>query len=397
MRQTTLTVAGASTLDVTNVNGDLQVVGWDRPEITAKADGEALMLELDGDQARASSDSDLILYIPCETTLRVANVGGDADLRAVCGEIEISNVGGDLQMRNIGMTAVRSMGGDLSVRDCKADFVAENVGGDASLHQMHGKVGVTVGADLYLREVEGNVSAQVGADAALYLRPKPGQVISVQAGSDILLRVPPKVDAEFTLQGCDDESIRVDLPGFDAAELGMFRQFTMGAGGAKIYLTAGSEVIVTSREDEWQSVADFDPLGRQGPFAPGEFPGISPDIQERISRKVEEATRRAMKASMRAQEHSDRVQHRVDAAMRRAEEKMRSAERRTAHMGISVGRWGVNFGGTKSPRPPVPPVPPAPRSEPVTNDERLTILKMLQEKKISLQEAEKLLAALEGK
>jgi hypothetical protein len=97
---------------------------------------------------------------------------------------------------------------------------------------------------------------------------------------------------------------------------------------------------------------------------------------------------------MRAQEHSDRVQHRVDAAMRRAEEKMRSAERRTAHMGISMGRWGVNIGGPRPPRPPVPPVPP---SEPVTDDERLTILKMLQQKKISLQEAEKLLAALEGK
>jgi hypothetical protein len=109
---------------------------------------------------------------------------------------------------------------------------------------------------------------------------------------------------------------------------------------------------------------------------------------------VEEATRRAMKASMRAQDQSERVQHRVDAAMRRAEEKMRSAERRSAHMGISVGRWGVNFGG---PRPPVPPAPPRPPSDPVTDEERLTILKMLQEKKISLQEAEKLLAALEGK
>jgi hypothetical protein len=36
-------------------------------------------------------------------------------------------------------------------------------------------------------------------------------------------------------------------------------------------------------------------------------------------------------------------------------------------------------------------------SAPVSDDERLTILKMLQEKKISVEEAEKLLAALEGK
>jgi hypothetical protein len=33
----------------------------------------------------------------------------------------------------------------------------------------------------------------------------------------------------------------------------------------------------------------------------------------------------------------------------------------------------------------------------VGDEERLTVLKMLQEKKISMQDAEKLLAALEGK
>jgi hypothetical protein len=396
MKQTTLTVEKAPVLEVTAVGGDLQVVGWERVELTAKADGDTLTLVSDGQVARAASGSDLILYVPRETILRVASVGGDGDLRAVVGAIEIANVGGDLQMRNVGAVKLKSMGGDLSVRGCAGDLLAENVGGDASLHQIKGNVSISTGADLYLRDAEGNVQAQVGSDAALYLHPWAGQMVNVQAGSDILLRLPAKVDVEFSLQGCDDESIRVDLPGLNLnpVELGMFRQFTVGAGTAKINLTAGSEVIVTSREEEWESVADFDPLGRDGPFSPGEFPGISTDMQEKISRRIEEATRRAMKASVRAQEQSERVQNRVDAAMRRAEEKMRSAERRSAHMGIAVGRWGVNFGGS---RPPVPPTPPTPPSEPVSDAERLTILKMLQEKKISLQEAEKLLAALEGK
>ena len=78
--------------------------------------------------------------------------------------------------------------------------------------------------------------------------------------------------------------------------------------------------------------------------------------------------------------------------MRRAEEKMRSAEQRSMHMGIKVGRFGATLE-----RPSMPPVPPRPPAEPVTDEERLTILKMLQDKKISLQDAEKLLSALEGK
>jgi hypothetical protein len=169
----------------------------------------------------------------------------------------------------------------------------------------------------------------------------------------------------------------------------------MGSGGARIKVVAGSEVIVTSRNEEWENVAEFDPLGRDGPFSPGEFPGLSSELHERISRRVEEATRRALESSMRAREQSDRVQHRVDAAMRRAEEKMRSAEHRSMHMGIKVGRFGATI--ERSGTPPVPPTPPRPPAEPVTDEERLTILKMLQEKKISLQDAEKLLAALDGK
>ncbi len=399
MRHSTLTVQGAPILRVEGVGGDLQIVGWERSEVTAKADGDTLQLESDGQVARASSGTDLILYVPRDIVIRVEGVGGDADIRAVPGGMDIASIGGDLQMRNVGVVKVGAVGGDMSVRGCAGDFSADSVGGDASLHEVKGSVSLSIGADLYLRNAEGSISAQAGADAVLYLVPQPGQSISVQAGSDILVRVPAKVDATFSLQGCDDESIRVDLPGVDPVEVGMFRQMTLGTGSASINLTAGSEIIVTSRQEEWESVAEFDPLGREAPFAPGEFPGITPDMHERISRRMEEATRRALKASVRAQEQSERVQRRVDSAMRRAEEKMRSAERRTAHMGISIGKWGVVIDGNrpKPPTPPVPPFPPRPVSDPVSDEERLTILKMLQEKKISLQEAEKLLAALEGK
>ena len=395
MRQNTLPVTGPVTVSVENVGGDLQIVGWERAEVTAKTDDNKLEMTVDGETIHASSDGDLILYVAREASVRVLNVGGDADIRALAGSVEVTNVSGDLQMRNVGAVRIVSVGGDLSMRGCAGAFQANSVGGDASLHEIKGDVDIIVGADLYLRGAEGNVKARVGSDAALYLRPHPGTDVNIQAGSDVLLRLPAKANVELELRGCDDESIRVDLPGVEPVEIGMSRLVVMGSGGARIKATAGSEVIVTSRDEEWGNVAEFDPLGRDGPFSPGEFPGLSSDLHERISRRVEEATRRALESSMRAQERSDQVQRRVDAAMRRAEEKMRSAERRSMHMGIKVGRFGATIE-----RPSVPPIPsisPRPPAEPVTDEERLTILKMLQERKISLQDAEKLLAALEGK
>lgn len=76
--------------------------------------------------------------------------------------------------------------------------------------------------------------------------------------------------------------------------------------------------------------------------------------------------------------------------MRRAEAKARAAEHRArdVKVNMNIGRWKWDMTPGK-----FPPSTPAP----ISDEERLTILRMLQEKKISLDEAEKLLSALEGK
>jgi hypothetical protein len=52
-----------------------------------------------------------------------------------------------------------------------------------------------------------------------------------------------------------------------------------------------------------------------------------------------------------------------------------------------MGRWNWDLNPRGVPTPP---------ADPVSDEERMAILKMLQEKKITAEEAEKLLAALEG-
>jgi sRNA-binding protein len=112
-----------------------------------------------------------------------------------------------------------------------------------------------------------------------------------------------------------------------------------------------------------------------------DFPNLPADLSGRIEREVEYAARQA-----------ERARERAEAARQRAQQKAREAERRIqAKVNARVGRWGMDWSGT-IPRPPRPPAPP---SEPVSDEERLTILRMLAEKKITAEEAEKLLAALE--
>ena len=96
--------------------------------------------------------------------------------------------------------------------------------------------------------------------------------------------------------------------------------------------------------------------------------------------------------SRRAQEAARRAEQRSQAAMRRTEDQIRqAAERQGRH---EYERGFGSFSG-----PPAPPTPPAPvePAAPVTDQERLLVLQMLQEQKITVEQAEKLLAALEGR
>jgi len=98
-------------------------------------------------------------------------------------------------------------------------------------------------------------------------------------------------------------------------------------------------------------------------------------LGERVSRQVEQATARAAK--------------RAEEAARRLE---RHAERQARRWGgnVSSDPWNWNVG------PRGVPTPPSPASEPVAEEERMAILKMLAEKKITAEQAEQLLNALEG-
>jgi hypothetical protein len=93
---------------------------------------------------------------------------------------------------------------------------------------------------------------------------------------------------------------------------------------------------------------------------------------------------------MRAQEKMHRAQEKLDrkivAAQRKVELKARAAERRQRSQS-SGESW--SYSGSA-------PTAAKPSKAPASDEERLMILRMLEQKKISLEEAEELLAAIEG-
>jgi hypothetical protein len=361
----TISAGKTPKIKVDVIGGDLSVVGWDGADILVKGDEDDLRAEQNNDEVSLSCGGDLSLRVPKAASFEFKMIGGDASIRGVMGNIELKEIAGDLSIRDSGSIAIDTIQADFSLRSAKGNLYIKNAHGDVSIRDVEGTVTLeSVADDLALRGARGNVNVNVGEDVVVYLEPKADGEYYINAGDDILLVLSPNSNATLTIQG---DEIDIDWPGIEKEEDVTERVITLGNGSAKITLSAGGDVRVSNRADAGESADEF-----------GNFAGLNFDwsgFGDRISRQVEQATRRA---EQRAAEAARRVE--------------RHAERQTRKWkaNVNVGKWNWDFNSQN-----VPPPPPTP-SEPVAEEERMAILKMLQEKKITAAQAEELLSALEG-
>ena len=348
------------------IEGDLSLVGWEGEDVLLKGDDDEMQFNQDGGSVSVSCNDDLSLRVPKAASVFVKKIGGDASIRGVMGGIEVQEIEGDLSIRDMDSAALGTLHSDFSLRGAKGHLSIKSALGDVSIREVDGNVSLeSVADDLALRDVRGNVSANVAGDVVLYLNPQAGNTYSVNAGDDILLVMPPKANATLTLNADEIDIEWKGVKNDDATN----RVITLGDGSAIVTLIAGGDIRVTNQADAGDTAEDF-----------GNFAGIGMDwsgFGERISRQVEQATRRAAKQVDEAARRADEVARRMDQKMGRHGSKVN----------VNMGRWNWDLSPKGVPMPPKPPV---------SDEERMAILKMLQEKKITAEDADKLLSALEG-
>lgn len=351
---------------IENIGGDLSLVGWEGNDILLKGDDDEMQFSQNGEMVSIACEDDLSLRVPKASSIFVKKIVGDASIRGVMGGIELKEIEGDLSIRDVDSVAIDSIHSDFNLRGAKGYLSVKSAHSDVSIRDVDGNVTLeSVADDLALRDVRGNVSANVAEDVVLYLNPQAGNTYSVTAGDDILLVMPPKANATLTLNG---DEIDVEWKGVDKDDDAASRVITLGDGSAMVSLNAGGDIRLTNQSNAGESAEDF-----------GNFAGIGMDwsgFGDHISRHVEQVTRRANKQVNEAMRCAAEASKRVDERVGR---KSRNA--------VNVGHWSrdIPMKGVS--------IPSTPQA---SDEERMVILKMLQEKKITAEDAEKLLAALEG-
>ncbi|HWQ83204.1 MAG TPA: hypothetical protein VN363_01480 [Anaerolineales bacterium] len=404
-----------------DVTGSLQVQGWERPEIAIRAQSEALKVDEKDDIVEIKCESNCAVRLPYGSTVHVTRVEGDARFKLLEDLLTIEKAMGHLSLRSVAETQIEIVQGDLDAKHITGNLSVDRAEGNTYIREVQGSCTLAdVQGNLDVRNVESDIDITAQGNARLRLNTLDGSHYRVQAAGNLNCRIPDNASARFSLQAGAEE-ITLQLPNQPRSIKSGRYTFTLAEGLAEIDLSAegnlflgsqtglGGEENLDSLEAEIDSISEsfsqqinqqiesqiesqMEALTRQLNEQMANISNVlgkswlpaeeSQRILERARQDSERATARAQERMHRAQE---KMEAKLEATRRRTELKAQAAQRRQQ----AANRRGRTFEWSP------PSIPSA--KESVSDEERLLILRMLEQKKITLAEAEELLAALEGK
>jgi hypothetical protein len=325
---------------------------------------------------------------------KIGKVGGNFSVRQASGAISISKVGGELVVDSVGSFACDKIGGSCICKDIIDNFQLDKAGGSARAENIRGKfllsklggslladhvnieTDISVGGDINIKKFtvsDNAVSMRAGGDVDVSLGEWEGtQLLSLRAGGDVRLRLDEAFQGATFAMSSGSEKIRLKLNDDDRVIREGRYGYQMGNTNHKIDIAAGDDITISGLSDfefEKEVIGDLSDYFdyQESPFS------------ELIQDRVRFATRQADAKIKAAQIRLEQIQEHV--------EKFR---------GFDVRLGEEENVPAPSPPAPVPPVSRKAGKKGATDEERLMILKMLQDKKITVDEAKTLFKALES-
>ncbi len=378
------------TMIVVKTHADLDLQGSDQMEIRALTDEHrgAALTQVE-DVVHVQSRSDLDLVVPEVAAVVIERVSGDANIQQVKGHLQVQRIGGDLAIQNIGTAEIMSVGGDCKILTNQGVLSIQRIGSDFTGAELSGPFKLEgVGGDADVHMIGGDAQIRAGGDINFTIAEISGQNVRLDAGGDVLVVLPAKADVALDLRSRGHD-IMINMAGESQNIEKRMATMTFGSGSSKISVDAGGDIRVS---DDTSEIDDFDDLRE--------------DIEKHWQEVDESRSGRSSEDNegfaFRADEFNDRMNRHMDSVMRQADSRIQQAMKKLEERTRRLEKHGFPH------VPPIPPFPPQPgrwtgpvhgveeKKQAASEEEKLLILKMLQEKKITAEEAEKLLDALEG-
>jgi hypothetical protein len=314
------------------------------------------------------------------------------------GPVAVQQVDGDTVLKEVGPTTITSAHGNVRARAVQGDLNLDHVDGDLSVRGVEGllSAGQTHG-NLTVSYVEGGLQADIAGDCTLKTDFTPGCEYKVKANGNATLKFPAHTSAHFDVTAHGNINHKVNWSEIDTMTESALvaRVGEAGAEAATVVVEASGDVTLRGGGAEDKAFVFSwtmdDDMGLELESMAEELERNIEAQMARMEAKLKDIDHEAIRR--KAEKAAEKVRVKALRAAERARLKTERAERRWERLSPSPPR---------PPRPPRAPrggrvsSPPPPPVPPVTTDERMMVLRMVQEGKISPDEAARLLEAMEG-
>lgn len=374
-------------IEINDCLGNLVIRGGDERQVSLRSRGQDADVEFQQaheSKLTLSSRADCTLTCPQGATVAIRAVHGDLKIKEVTGAISIGNVHGDVVLHHAGPSTLAQIHGGLNAYQVTGDLTIHHLSGDAKVRDVDGALNVKqVGSDLKANGIVGGMNAEmVGADVLLGPPFSPGAVYHVQAGSDLRVRIPRDASLRLALRA--GGHVRSRIPDLTLKDVDGEMTGALGDGESTLEAVVGGGVSLQLLDTEagigddisFNFVADLEGLGVQ----------IEASIAEAMAEmeaRLHESLGRFGGESVRFEHARSQVERAKEQARRAAE---RAAERARLRAERATRRWQRVSGERSETKP-----------EPVSEKERMRILRMVENGAVTPEQAADLLAALEGR
>jgi len=389
---------------IENVGGSLQIKGWMRSEIFVSSDDEQSELIEREDGLLLRSAADCVLRVPRAARLQIGQVNGNLRLKYLDADLRVEHVGGSLVCRSVANLSLGAVNGSLMVKDVLGSINCRSVGGSVIARHVEGDMLLEqVGGNLDGRNLSASLQATVGGFSRVEWNVFNGRGVALKAGGSIHCEISDALQPQLNLRSGAQEIHLVQM-GEKKRLAEATCQLTLGEGLFPFDLQAGGKIVFIVRQAILEEEEDLDAIFNEEVNQISErvrrqFQTQIEAFQEQMDRFAEQMGKLGATAAATVEppepppfatrDPSVRLQEKMRRAQERMEQKLAEAQRRSEQKAKHSFIEKIGFGRKREPT-----------TEKVAtetiSEERLFILKMLEQKKITVAEAEALLAALEG-
>jgi len=343
---------------------EIRLLVWDKDDkVSVERKGETVTITIPANGT---------LICPPATTLTLERVMGSVHVGGVTGPLAVGTVHGNATLADVGPVALKEALGNLSAHEVGGDLVGEDVKGNTRVHGLEGRLTLgQVAGNLTAEDVQGGLEVEkVRGNARLGPAFASGKAYRVNASGNLTLLLPADADLRVALRAAGRVQSRV--PGLDLETTDGETRAMLGAGEGLVEADVRGNVMLRPPEPDEASEmgVGLEDLGARIEWQVNDaMAELTTQLESSLGRWDPEPMRRKIEQA------AERARRKAERAAEQARMRAERAER----------RW-QRASGEK----------PQPQSKPVSDEERLRVLRMVEEGRLTPDQASDLLTALEG-